>query len=94
MQPTDNVRRQFDGTTQQLAPLGQPASNVPLESSPAIGSPQLAGDADLIEDEWVEAAKRIMLENRHDPFSQNHAMNLLRKDYMKKRYGENIRAAN
>ena len=55
------------------------------------GSPSIASDSDLIEKEWVDAAKAIIEDNRDDPYSQSRAMMLLRADYMKKRYGKVIK---
>ena len=60
---------------------------------PASVIPSNAEDADLIEKPWVLAVKRIINLNRNDPYSQSKAMTLLRKDYMKKRYGETIKNA-
>jgi hypothetical protein len=58
-----------------------------------VGStiPQVASDADLIEDEWVAAVKKVIEEYQGDPYSQSKAMTLLRADYMKKRYNKDIK---
>ena len=62
-----------------------PAAAVPpLEPS---ASPAVARDNDVIENEWVDAAKRIVADNAADPFSQNQAIMQLRRAYLKKRYG-------
>ena len=58
-----------------------------------MSSPSTASDSDLIEKEWVEAAKTIMRVNAADPFTQNNAMNLLRADYMKKRYNKDLKVS-
>jgi hypothetical protein len=60
-------------------------------STPVTGSPQVAEDTDLIETEWVDAAKRIIEANHDDPYNQNRTMTLLRADYMKKRYDKDIK---
>ena len=78
-------------------PLAVPSrSQVPMASpgygsAPSAAPPQVAEDTDLIETEWVEAAKRIIEANRDDPYNQNRAMTLLRADYMKKRYNKDIK---
>jgi len=49
--------------------------------------PMIANDDDLIEKEWVDRAKKIVSENRDDPYKQEEAVSELQKDYQKKRYG-------
>jgi hypothetical protein len=58
---------------------------------PQTTLPQAAADADLIEDEWVAAVKKIIEQYRGDPYSQSKAMTLLRADYLKKRYNKDIK---
>ncbi len=103
MQPDSQQPPASLGLQSNVPTISQPVPNQPYNTSqPAVSypsalqaaTPQLAEDTDLIEEEWVSAAKRIISENKQNPFAQNEAMNLLRKDYMKKRYGENIKAAN
>jgi hypothetical protein len=53
--------------------------------------PQAAADADLIEDEWVAAVKKVIEQYRGDPYNQSQAMTLLRADYLKKRYNKDIK---
>ena len=57
----------------------------------SASSPDMAEDSDLIETEWVDAAKRIIETYAADPFNQNRAMSLLRADYLKKRYGKDVK---
>src|SRR5690242_2026631 len=72
------------------APMPQSVDAVASTLDPT-SVPSNADDADLIEKPWVAAVKRIIHTNQHDPYSQSNAMTLLRKDYMKKRYGEVIK---
>ena len=58
---------------------------------PAQGTPIQADDGDLIEREWVEAAKKVMTENKDDPYNQCKALTMLKLQYIKKRYGEDIK---
>lgn len=53
-------------------------------------NPATAGDDDLIEQEWVEKAKKVVAENRDDPHAQDIAIGRLQADYLKKRYGKII----
>ena len=56
-----------------------------------IATPAVANDIDLIEKEWVDKAKAIVAKTRNDPHAQNSEMNRFKADYMKKRYGKDIK---
>lgn len=56
-------------------------------------SPTIASDDDLIEKEWVDRAKKIVADNRNDPYHQEKAVTELQKDYLKKRYGRQLGGA-
>ena len=51
----------------------------------------MADDLDLIEKEWVNKAKAIVMQTRSDPHNQNKEMNKFKADYMKKRYNKDIK---
>jgi hypothetical protein len=54
-------------------------------------SSMIANDKDVIENEWVRAAKKIVSETRNDPYKQEEEVGKLQIDYMSKRYGEEIK---
>lgn len=56
-------------------------------------TPLLAADEDLIEKEWVDKAKKIILETKDDPYAREAAVTKLQADYLKKRYGRELGAA-
>ena len=56
-----------------------------------LESPDLANDVDVIEKEWVDKAKEIVNDSKDDPHKQNHNVSVLKADYMKKRYGKDIK---
>jgi hypothetical protein len=56
-------------------------------------TPLLAADEDLIEKEWVDKAKKIILETKDDPYAMEAAVTKLQADYLKKRYGRELGAA-
>lgn len=56
-----------------------------------IDAPDLADDVDVIEKEWVDKAKQIVERNKENPSQQNHEVALLKADYLKKRYGKEIK---
>ena len=57
----------------------------------AHDTPAIADDIDLIEKEWVNKAKQIVEDTKHDPYNQNKEIVRLRADYMKKRYNKDIK---
>ena len=71
---------------------GQPMQQ-PLQQPVGMmrGNPSVADDADLIEKEWVIRAKQIVEHTRTDPRKQSEAMNLMKADYLKKRYNRTIK---
>lgn len=52
--------------------------------------PTDAADADLIEEEWVKKAKKVIAETKDDPHAQEHAVSRVRAEYIQKRYGRTI----
>ncbi|MEI6755957.1 MAG: hypothetical protein WCK80_03035 [bacterium] len=48
-------------------------------------------DGDLIEKEWVDKAKQIVEKTRSDPYKQSEELTVMKADYMKKRYGKDIK---
>lgn len=54
-------------------------------------NPPIADDVDVIEKEWVEKAKDIVAKTRSDPHMQTVQLTTFRHDYMKKRYGKEIK---
>ena len=56
-------------------------------------SPLVAKDDDLIEKEWVDIAKKIVTETQNDPKQQDDRISGLKVDYVKKRFGRELGAA-
>lgn len=59
------------------------STSIPYSNSPVVGN-----EDSLIEKEWVDKAKKIISENRSDPYKQEEEVSRLQADYLKKRYGE------
>ena len=76
-------------------PQGQPQSPVsgsqPPNSNPVAGAPAVAGDVDVIEKEWVDQANKIVNQTKEDPYAEEEAVEALQVDYLKKRYGHNVK---
>jgi hypothetical protein len=78
------------------APAIQQPSTVITDSNTNIGTndnPVVAAHSDIIEKEWVDRAKKIVAENRDDPYQQEKSISELQIDYIKKRYGGDVSAA-
>ena len=69
-----------------VAPQTQPPTSDPVDDNPLV-----AADEDLIEKEWVDRAKKIIADTKHDPYEQEQAINRLQADYQKKRYGRELK---
>lgn len=76
-----------------VVPVPVPAPVVP---APSVAAPQaddnpvLAADDDLIEKEWVDKAKRIILDTKNDPYRREQEVSRLQADYLRKRYGKEL----
>lgn len=84
------------GQAPQQAPVPAAPVIVPTAPQPVTASipqddtnPPVAADEDVIEKEWVEKAKKVIAETKHDPYLQEQAVSLLQADYLQKRYGKN-----
>ncbi len=76
LQPT----QQLIGSVPVLNPLGT-SSDVPA----------LASDDEVIEKEWVDKAKKIVDQTKNDPYQQEKEVSKLQADYLKKRYGKDVK---
>lgn len=70
-------------------PLPPAASVTPTQDD----NPAVAGDEDVIEKEWVDKAKKIILETKDDPHGRTQRVNELQKDYLRKRYSKELGAS-
>lgn len=68
-----------------------PASNDDGQSDDNM--PVFANDVDVIEKEWVNKAKQIIKETHDNPYEQEKAVEQLQIDYLKKRYGHDVKAS-
>ena len=63
----------------------------PVNDDFTASNPTLANDDNLIEKEWVHIAKKIVQETKHDPQEQATKINYFKRDYIKKRFGKDIK---
>jgi 3-oxoacyl-ACP reductase-like protein len=74
------------------APVAAPPPTAALPA-PADDNPVAASDDDVIEKEWVDKAKKIILETKDDPYARSTRVNELQRDYLKKRYSKELGAS-
>lgn len=61
---------------------------------PRDSNPVTASDSDVIEKEWVDRAKQILAKTQNNPRARELAIGALQRDYLKKRYGKELRSTN
>lgn len=74
--------------------LPSPAQPASPTVQPQAGNPLVAADDDLIEKEWVDKAKKIIQQTKSDPYAQEKEVSKLQADYIKKRYGKDVKLPN
>jgi hypothetical protein len=80
-------------TTANPMTMQQPVAQ-PVQAQVATTTgPTIASDVDVIEKEWVNKAKIIVNQTRQDPYMQEKQVSELQADYLKKRYGKDVKQA-
>ena len=75
----------------QVAPApATPVADNTSPTTPTDDSPIAANDDDLIEKEWVDKAKKIILQTKDDPYRREQEVSKLQADYLRKRYGKEL----
>ena len=72
------------------SPVVTATDDVAIDDSAVSGAPLVASDDDLIEKEWVDKAKKILLETKDDPYRREKEVSKLQIEYIRKRYGRII----
>ena len=94
-QSSESAARVADSATAAPTPVLPPVV-VPPAVEPVIAAhddtPIVANDDDLIEKEWVDKAKAIIVATKDDPYEREQAVSKLQADYLKKRYGKELGA--
>lgn len=82
-------------SSQLSAPVaGAPALPLLSPLAAADTNPSVASDDEVIEKEWVDKAKKIITETKDDPYKQEKEVSKLQADYLKKRYGKEVKLTN
>lgn len=80
-----------------MQPMPMPVPPQPVQVARDVtvsGNPATADDDDIIEKEWVNRAKQVIIETRNDPRAREKAIGALQRDYLMKRYGKQLGATN
>lgn len=79
-------------------PTPNDAASILTASAPLINNGSITGlapanadDTDLIEKEWVNKAKAIVMQTKDDPHTQSQQVTRFKADYLKKRYNKDIK---
>lgn len=75
----------------QPVPIAPVQAPVQAQGSQPATSGITADDNDLIEKEWVLKAKQIVAATKDDPHTQNKELGKMKAEYLKKRYGKEIK---
>lgn len=70
--------------------IPQPTSQVDDTAVLVDDVPLVAADEDLIEKEWVDKAKKIVVATKDDPYKREAEVGRLQTEYLKKRYGKEL----
>jgi hypothetical protein len=87
--PTNQPQTDLN-TIQDPTSLGSSSGSIADDSTYRV-STIVAEDSDLIEKEWVDKAKHIVEQTKHDPHLQNREMNNIKADYLKQRYNKDVK---
>jgi hypothetical protein len=75
------------------APILAPTISTTSVNDSSSANPLVAAHEDVIEKEWVDKAKKIIIETKDDPHKRTERVNDLQKDYLQKRYGKVLGAS-
>ena len=95
-QASESAARRADTTAVAAPTLPPVVASPPIVepvTAPHDDTPMVANDDDLIEKEWVDKAKAIIVATKDDPYEREQAVSKLQADYLKKRYGKELGAA-
>ena len=90
--PVQSQQQNDDGQTTQIPTVQSiPNDNSTNQQSSLTDLPASASDEDLIEKEWVDKAKEIVDNTVGDPHAQSEQLGKMKSDYIRKRYGKDIK---
>lgn len=92
---TPSIEASQGNAAAPMMPILPPPTQATTTASTATPSdtPLVANDDDVMEKEWVQRAKKIVAQTRHDPYEQEKEVSKLQAAYVKKRYGKEIKVS-
>ena len=92
---SDTERRQSSVVEQyNNIPVALPVDDTDDSASPLADDKNttsvIAADEDLIEKEWVDKVKKIIILTKDDPYERSRVITQLQIDYLKKRYNKTL----
>lgn len=78
------------GATQTQNSAQAPAANDVAPTTKNVAA-KIIEDKDLIEKEYVDRARKIVEDNRDDPYKQSEELTAFRAEYMQKEYNKSIK---
>lgn len=90
---TGDTATSAQAATAAVLPVPTVAQDDNTATTDDAATPLIAADEDLIEKEWVDKAKKIILETKDDPYRREQEVKKIQIDYVKKRYGRDIGAS-
>lgn len=75
------------------ATLPSPQPSDDIIATPVIDpiTPTIANDDDIIEKEWVNKSKKIVIATKGDPYQREQEVSKLQAQYIQKRYGKEVK---
>lgn len=91
--PGERLSAANSAVSQAVSAVAVPA--MPLQQLQPSTDPQsttavIADDNDVIEKEWVDKAKEIVVRTQGDPHAKSNQLTGLKKEYIQQRYGKTI----
>lgn len=77
--------------TPVIPPNAEPTPDPASQTQSAEQGPMIADDVDVIEKEWVDKAQEVVQKTEGDPHAEEEAVEDLQIDYLKKRYGLDVK---
>lgn len=80
-----------------MPPVAQAAASTPAPGGPAYDATASAsdkdGDNDALDEEWINKAKAIIGQTKHDPHLESAELSKVKADYLRIRYNKQIKVS-
>jgi hypothetical protein len=79
----------------QSMPMQQPVAVVPpaMPLAPMAATQVTDDNTDALDEEWINKAKAIVEQTKHDPHMESHELSRVKADYLRIRYNKQIKVA-